>query len=271
MMAALIRGAPIDTILGTFTCEGSPLIQDALVIQAVLDDALVARLGRTPDERHLNWLLFHFLSYRASEVVFAKAIQQFPDLLRRSCWRTGLVGNDPQLVAYGRANRLGLLPNDLRLEAADRLETAAHSSLDVSFFEEQEMLALLLPLRLIGLGMALRTTVLPSLEERIDDIAADADLDEEPDSHFKKLLDVLERVEALGVDSCAASLIEDARDQVRRSVNEIEERKREHGSALSDGLCSVIERARTRNLPTSSTTCAAAPTGHLPPSPTKAN
>lgn len=227
MMAALIRGAPIDTILGSFTCEGSPLIRDALVIQAVLDDALVARLGRTPDERHRNWLLFHFLSYRASEVVFAKAIQQFPDLLRRSCWPTELIGNDPQLAAYGRANRLGLLPNDLRLEAADKLETAAHSSLDVSFFEEEDMLALLPPLRLVGMGMALRTTVLPSLEERIDEISADADLDEEPDSHFKTLLDILERVEAIGVDADAATLIEDARDQVRRSVDEIEERKRE--------------------------------------------
>lgn len=47
MMAALIRGAPIDTILGSFTCEGSPLIRDALVIPTTLDDALVARLGRT--------------------------------------------------------------------------------------------------------------------------------------------------------------------------------------------------------------------------------
>lgn len=227
MMAALIRGAPIDTILGSFTCEGSPLIRDALVIQAVLDDALVARLGRTPDERHRNWLLFHFLSYRASEVVFAKAIQQFPNLLRRDCWRTELVGNDAQLAAYGRANRLGLLPPDVRLEAADRLETAAHSSLDVSFFEEEDMLALLPPLRLVGVGMALRARVLPSLEERIDEIAADADLDEEPDSHFKKLLDLLERAEAIGVDADAATLIDDARDQIRRSVAEIEERKRE--------------------------------------------
>lgn len=182
MMAALIRGAPIDTILGSFTCEGSPLIRDALVIQTVLDDALVARLGRTPDDWYRNWHLFHFLSYRASEVVFAKAIQQFPDLLRRSCWRTDLIGNDPQLAAYGRANRLGLLPNDLRLEAADRLETAARSSLDASFFEEEDMLALLSPLRLVGVGMALRTTVLPSLEERIAEITADADLDEESDS-----------------------------------------------------------------------------------------
>jgi hypothetical protein len=203
MMAALIRGAPVDTILGNFTCE-----------------------GRTPDELQRNWMLFQFLSYRASEVVFSKVVQQYPDLLQRSCWQTDPVGNDPQLATYGRANRLGLLRDDLRLEAADRLESAAQDALDASFFEEEDMLGLLSPLRLVSMGMGLRTTVLPSLEERIDAITANADLDEEPDSHFEKLLDVLDRVEAIGVDADAAALIDEARDQVRRSVEAIEERKR---------------------------------------------
>lgn len=234
MMAALIRGATIDTILSSFTCEGSPLIRDALVIPAALDDALVARLGRTPDERHRNWMLFHFLSYRASEAVFAKTVQQFPDVLRRSCWPTDLAGNDPHVAAYARANRLGLLPDDLRLEAADVLEAAALTHLDVSFFGEEDMLAILPPLRLIGMGMALRTAVLPSLEDRIDEIVADADLDEEPDSHFKKLLGVLDRVEAIGVDDDAAALIDDARDQVKRSIEALEERKRERDEESDD-------------------------------------
>jgi len=89
------------------------------------------------------------------------------------------------------------------------------------------MLGLLSPLRLVSMGMGLRTKVLPSLEDRIDEITADADLDEEPHSHFARLLDVLDRVEALGVDEDAAALIDVARDQVRRSVETIEERKRE--------------------------------------------
>ena len=215
MMAALIRGATIDTILSSFTCEGSPLIRDALVIPTTLDDALVARLGRTPDERHRNWMLFHFLSYRASEAVFNKSIRQFPDLLQRSCWQTDLAANDPRIAACARAHHLGLLPDDLRLRAADSLEFAALTDLDVSFFSEEEMLALIPPLRLVGLGLALRTTVLPSLEGRIDEIAADADLDEEPASHFKKLLAVLDRVEEIGVDTEATALIDDAREQVK--------------------------------------------------------
>ena len=234
MMAALIRGATIDTILSSFTCEGSPLIRDALVIPTALDDALVARLGHTPDEWHRNWMLFHFLSYRASDAVFAKAIQQFPGLLRRSSWQTDLAGNDPRLAAYARAHFRDVLPDDLRLQAADSLESAALTDLDVSFFGEPDTLALIPPLRLVGLGLALRTTILPSLEDRIDEIAADADLNDEPDSHFKKLLGVLDQIEAIGVDADATALIDDARDQVRRSVEALEERKREREEGSED-------------------------------------
>jgi energy-coupling factor transporter ATP-binding protein EcfA2 len=234
MMAALIRGATIDTILSGFTCENASLIRDALVIPATLDNALVARLGRTPNEWHRNWMLFHFLSYRSSDIVFVKASEQFPDLLRRSCWQAELVCNDPKIAAYARANHLGVLPDDLRAEAADNLESAVVKDLDVSFFGESEVLALIPPLRLVGMGLSLRTIVLPSLEERIDEITADADLGEEPDSHFKKLLGVLDRIEAIGVDAEATSLIDDARNQVERSVQALEERKREHEEESED-------------------------------------
>lgn len=234
MMAALIHGATIDTILSSFTCEGSPLIQDGLVIPTTLDDPLVNRLGRTPDERHRNWLLFHFLSYRASEAVFAKVIRQFPDVLRRSCWQTDISGNDPRIATYARTHHLGLLPDDLRMEAADNLESSACSNLDVSFFDEEDMLTLIPPLRLVGLGLALRTTVLPSLEERINEIVDIADLDEEPESHFKKLLGMLDRLETIGVDSAATDLIDEARDQVNQSVQALEESRQERDEKSED-------------------------------------
>ena len=234
MMAALIRGATIDTILSSVTCEGSPLIQDALVIPTTLDDALVARLGRTSNERHRNWMLFLFLAYRASEAVFVKTIEQFPDLLRRPSWQSDLANNDPQIATYARAHHLLILPDDLRSNVADQLECAVLKGLDVSFFDEPQMLAVIPPLRLIGVGLALRTTVLPSLEERIDEIAADADLNEEPESHFKKLLRVLDRIEEIGVDVDATALIDDARDQVKHSVEALEERKREHEEGSED-------------------------------------
>ena len=104
------------------------------------------------------------------------------------------------------------------MEVADSLESAAFTDLDRSFFEEDNMLALIPPSRLIKLGLALRSMILPSLAERVDQIAEDADLDEKPDSHFKKLLGVLERIEAIADDLDTASMIDDTRDQVKRSV-----------------------------------------------------
>ena len=70
----------------------------------------------------------------------------------------------------------------------------------------------------------------------IDEIAADADLDEEPDSHFKKLLGALERIEEMGVelDDDAVGLVGDARDQVNRAVDGLEERKRERDEENED-------------------------------------
>lgn len=59
---------------------------------------MVARLGNTPDDVHLNWMLFHFLSYRASEAVFSKVVQQYPNLLQRLCRQTDSIGNDPELA-----------------------------------------------------------------------------------------------------------------------------------------------------------------------------
>lgn len=77
---------------------------------------------------------------------------------------------------------------------------------------------------------------MPALEEKIGEIAAGADLDEEPDSHFKKLLSALECVEEMGVglDDDAVSLIDNARDQVKRAIEMLEERKRERDEETDD-------------------------------------
>lgn len=234
MMAALIRGATIDTILSSFTSEGAPLIRDALVIPSTLDDALVERLGQTPDERHRNWMLFQFLAYRASDAVFDKVMRRFPAILERSCWPTELATNDPQLATFARAHAMGMLNDDIRLKAADALERAVLSDFDASFFDDPNLLSIVPPLRLVKLGLALRTKVLPALEERTEEIAADADLDEEPDSHFERLLEIIERMEAIGVDADAEMLVYDVRESVKRSVEWIEERKRERDEESDD-------------------------------------
>lgn len=62
----------------------------------------------------------------------------------------------------------------------------------------------------------------------------DADLDEEPDSHFKKFLGVLGHIEALDVNMDGSALIDNARMHVKRSIVTLEVRKREQDEGSED-------------------------------------
>ena len=104
----------------------------------------------------------------------------------------------------------------------------------MSFFGEGTVLTLVPPGHASSASGRAARKVLPSLRDRISEIAEEADLDEEPDGHFKKLLAVLDRVEEIGVDADAACLIDDARDQVKRAVATLEERKRERDEEFRD-------------------------------------
>jgi hypothetical protein len=160
MMAALLRGATIDTILGSFVCEGARHVRDAPTIPPTLDDTLVGRLARVPDEISTNWSLFGFLADRASDHVFRRVVTADPAILTRQSWATHRAIYDPKISAYARAHRLGLLDEHRQVAMASRLEEAAMSDFDLSFFEDEDILRLIPPGRLVALGVRLRVDAL---------------------------------------------------------------------------------------------------------------
>ncbi|MDR5729996.1 MAG: hypothetical protein RB191_21495 [Terriglobia bacterium] len=234
MMAALLRGATIDTILRSFACEGAPHIQDALTIPATLNGILAARLLVTPDEHERNWSLFSFLAWRASDQVFADVVRAAPVILERLTWVSHVLENDPKLTVYGRAHRSGLLNVSLRAEAASRLERAVKEDLDLSFCNSDEMLELIPATKLLELGIKLRVEFLPEIESRVETLSADADLDEDPESHFEFVASALNTLEALASDEEAVDLIDTARRRIADEVKKLAERKAERDSEKED-------------------------------------
>ena len=163
-----------------------------------------------------------------------QAIRSFSALLNLSqtfsnakTWLADRLAEDPKLMTHARAHQLGLLADNLREQDAEKLEDAALSSLDLSFFDLEEMLALIPPGRLVRLGVQLRTLKLPEIEDLITEIGNDADLDADPDAHFEKITDALNRIEEMGIDPDGRSLIETAKVSVEASVEELIERKEE--------------------------------------------
>lgn len=234
MMAALLRGATVDTILGSFACEGAAPVRDALTIPSNLDETLVERLVATPDEIQRNRSLFTFLSRRANDNVFERLVRRSPEVLERQTWATTPIWLDPKLETHGRAHALRLLSEELRENSAAELERTALVEFDLSFFDDETMLALIPPERLVRLGVALRVRALTEMQSRIETITDDADLDEDLQELFEKPSDVLRRLEQMDLDETGTKLIAQARNDIRISISILEERKEERDRESED-------------------------------------
>src|SRR5690606_1838298 len=123
---------------------------------------------------------------------------------------------------------------DLRERAAVALERAATDEFDLSFFDNSAMLELIPGERLVRLGMTLRVQRLTELEDKISEITDDADLDEDPESHFEKIATALTKLEDLKLDDEGVDLIDDARANIKRSIQQLEERKEERDKESDD-------------------------------------
>lgn len=189
-------------ILENFQCEGVRQIQDAAMVPASLNDVLKGRLVATPDEYARNWSLFSFLADRVSDEMFVQVVSSEPLLLERTAWRAARASSDPKIQTHARALRLGLLDDQVRLETSERLEKLALAEFDLSFLEDEEIVTIVPPLRLLALGIKLRLFLENEGVNFVEGISEGADLDEDPDSHFEHIKDGLRILEDIaGIDA----------------------------------------------------------------------
>ncbi len=97
---------------------------------------------------------------------------------------------------------------------------------DLAFLMDQDILALITPTRLLRLGIRLWAEAIPAIADRVADVARDADLDSEPESHFEYFTSGLNIIEILAnVDASAEQLIESGRDAIEEAISALTEQK----------------------------------------------
>src|SRR5579862_8772079 len=187
MRELYLRGVKPQTILTETICANMPEIQDAIIIDADLENLLVERLAEIPDDLGSNRLLFAFLDDRASNTVFRMIIEQYPKILGRQAYASPRLEFDPKVRTYARALRLGLLPDDLRASIGNRLEAAIFDDQDTSFLDDDGILALILPTRVLRLTQRIRDEMLDQIPSIAEQLATDADLNIKPEDNFDDL------------------------------------------------------------------------------------
>ena len=135
---------------------------------------------------------------------------------------------DPAICVHARAHAYGLLPAELRDETSSVLERALLSEADTSFLEEDAILDLIAPQKLLHLARRIRDKVLANFPDMASGIIDNADLDAEPASNFDDINAKLQALtEFFAEDETAESGLDEARGAIDSAVNAVAKKKEE--------------------------------------------
>lgn len=226
MQELYLRGTKSETILSEAICSGATPISDAVVIPSALNSLLIERIAEVPDEAAINRLLFSFLGDRASPEVFSTIVKQYPSMLHRKTMTSWRLSYDPRIRAIARAHQMGLLDDQLRYETSTYLQNALFDQIDVSFLDDDLLLALIPPTILLNLSLKIRTRLVDRISSVADITAAEPDLDIEPEDNFDDLNSAINQLESLfSEDDSIRDTLADAKFAVDNAVRDTRQKK----------------------------------------------
>ena len=222
-----VQGAKLETLLAEAVCEGAASIPDAVVIPPSASAHLVGRLIRAPDAPDMNRSLFEFLANRASDAVVLAVLEADSELIRREARHYWRIDSDGRVRFLARVHRLHRLPEEIRSEVAYELERIALHDLDASFLDNEDILALLQPTQLLGLGVQLVAALASVVPDRITEIEEGADPDSDIPDQFDQVRSFVEQLqEALSSDKTVHDTLQSLRVEIDDAIEKVSKKKK---------------------------------------------
>ncbi|MGR8980995.1 MAG: hypothetical protein ACU84H_13015 [Gammaproteobacteria bacterium] len=223
-----LRGAKIETILSDSVCSGLGPIKDAVVISESSKDLLVSRLLEIEDIPYLNKKLFAFLNDRATEAVFTEVLKQDKSILQRNSIRSWSAKYEDKIRLHARAYKLRQLPESIRAITAKYLEDAIIENLDSCIFDEDEILSLIQPTRLVSIIAKINAEIKNAISDRIEYIEENAVLNIEPEDNFEDIKRFLSDMKILlAEDDEICQRIDQLDEQVDEAISRVRDQKQE--------------------------------------------
>ena len=221
-----VQGSRLETLLSEVVCEGAVPIRDAVVVPRSTFDFLVNRIQQTPNTPEFNRPLFEFLSERASPEILVTLAKSGEELLRRALKTDWRVRRNPRIRLLARLKTLGLLDPGLRAEAADELERAAFQKFDLSFMDDNDLLELIEPTKLLLLGRRLAALLDEEIPTRIVDLQEQADPDSYVPDEFDEPRTFVEQLrQVFGDEDWITDRLDEVDEQIDRAIEDVKRSK----------------------------------------------
>lgn len=221
-----IRGTRIETLLNEAVCEGVTPIPDAVIIPAAGEEHLIVRLAGIPNESNANRDLLDFLTSRASDAVLRSVLTKDPSIFERTAPAYWRITMNRRLRLLARAHQLGLVSQLLRDDAADELERAVLQNFDASFFDAEDLLALIPPARLIRLITRVISLLDEKIQDRISEIEDEADPNSDVPDQFDEVRSFVDQLkESFDEDASIQEILRQLGQKIDESIVKVSDRK----------------------------------------------
>ncbi len=233
LMDIYLTGAPLDKLFSEISC-GDIGLQGVSVIVPVSEYHIVINKIKAFDIS--KWFnkssLCRFLSYRCDKEFLSQFLKEFPDFISKLSSVGAYIYANSDMGIFIRLHEVGLLPEDDRVRAVTPIKDLAIDIPDSGFLRDN-VKGLMTDDELSDILQHVQNTLLPNLDNQINDWLNDYNVEDEPDAYFEDLKSALDDYKREFEE------VETSRRQIEKAITHIdqiiEDLKSEYNPEDDDG------------------------------------
>lgn len=222
LMDIYLTGAPLDKLFEEVSCGNAGVEGAKVIVPQERYDTVMTRLESLDTKKWNNKSALHrFLSYRCDKEFLQRYIARNPEFISNLSVGAYLYAvSDVDVLV--RLHEFGQLPEPERLRAVATIRNLAIDIPDSGFLRE-EIRRLMTHEELVHLLEHVQTTLLPNLDEHIDQWRDNYNSDEDPNAYFYELKSALQDYSnEFGENEYAVDLVAKALDNIDHVIEALQ-------------------------------------------------
>ncbi|MES9875031.1 MAG: hypothetical protein ABW146_18170 [Candidatus Sedimenticola sp. 6PFRAG7] len=198
LLGIFLLGSSTENLMSQVTC-GNVGIEKAVVVPKSLFPTMIARLCdySASDKYKVSWLsswdasrsLYRFLANRCSKEFLTLYIEQDAEILKLISEPGLSLSFSPEVDLVIRLHRHDLLPEENRLKFVETVRDYAINGEDVLALDDADARSVFTDSEFNSLVEAVRTNLIPNLDDVRENVESNHDASEPPDEHMQDLLE----------------------------------------------------------------------------------
>jgi len=186
LMDIYLTGAPLDKLFSEISCGDVGVEGVSVIVPSSQYNIVIKKIKSFDTTKWFNKSsLCRFLSYRCNKIFLSKFMCEFPEFISQLSVGSYIYANS-DIDVLVRLHEFDLLPEEQRIKAVSSIKELAIDIPDSGFLRDN-IRGLMSHNELSDILQLVQNSLLPNLDDQIDNWRSNYDGEDEPDAYFEEL------------------------------------------------------------------------------------